>query len=227
MRLRMVGTVFLVGILAILAASSATSATPLLSVVKLYGEGDYLCVDFHLKNAVDKELVTSLREGIPALLTYRLDVWRERSSWYDKLIKTVSCSYKITYDNWDTLFCISKLGQSDTEQTRAPEVAGVVHTVCNQKAMKTCRMDDLDLNSSYYVTISAEIQSLSAERVREIESWLGGEEAEDAGGGLLGFVVGLFTSNGKRAETRSHTFSLKGLTSDWQRYPEVRRHPEA
>jgi hypothetical protein len=80
--------------------------------------------------------------------------------------------------------------------------------------MKTCRLNKLRPGGAYYVTISAEIEALSAERIREIDSWLGGEATEEKseGGGMLGFVIGLFTSGSKTAETRSNMFSLEGLT---------------
>ena len=96
----------------------------------------------------------------------------------------------------------------------AGDVAELVHLVCNQQRMKTCRLNMLDRGRSYYVTISAEIEALSAERIREIESWLGGEERAEKseGGGMLGFVIGLFTSGSKTAETKSNMFSLEGLS---------------
>jgi hypothetical protein len=195
----------------LLYAGGTLYADPLLSVMRLYEESEHLCVDFYLKNAVDRDIVTGLRDGIPALLTYKIDVWRQRLNWYDKLVKTVKYSYRMHFDTWDTLYCVSCVHEDKEEETKLSEVAELIHLVCNQKGMRACQIDNMDPDSYYYVTIAAEIQSLSAERVREIESWLGGEERKEAGGGLLGFVMGLFSSNTKRAETRSNVFSLEGL----------------
>ena len=207
---RLVVTLFLLGT-ALLYASGIACADPLLSVMRLYEESDYLCVDFYLKNAIDKEMVDALRDGIPTLLTYRIEVWRQRVNWYDKLIRTIRYSFKVHYDPWDTLYCVSGYHQGKEEQTNMTEVAELIHLCCNQKGMRTCQISEIDPDAFYYVTIAAEIQSLSAERLREVESWLGGEESNDGGGGLLGFVMGIFSSKAKRAETKSNVFSLEGL----------------
>jgi hypothetical protein len=99
------------------------------------------------------------------------------------------------------------------EIIHAGDVAALVHLVCNQQRMKTCPLAMLDRTRSYYVTISAQIEALSAERIREIDSWLGGEreEHEARKGGMLGFVIGLFSSKSRMAETKSAVFSPEGL----------------
>jgi hypothetical protein len=200
---------------AVLSIASACASQPLLSILSLYAEDDYLCVDFYLKNALEKDLLTSVRNGVPALLVYQVRVWEDRANWYDRLVKSMTYSYKIAFDNWDTLYCVDAVVQDRKETGRAGTVAELVHLLCNQKKLKTCPVSELSNAASYYVTISAAVQSLSAERVREVESWLDGETGEgkqEAGGGLLGFVVDLFASNAKRAEAKSNLFGLEALT---------------
>ena len=211
MRIRTIATPSLIGVV-LLFAAWPVAAAPLLSISNLYCEDDYLCVDFYLKNAVDKDLLESMQNGIPALLRYRVDVWLDRANWYDKLVRSTSFAYRVNYDNWDTLYCVCTY-RGDTEETiNAGDVAELIHLVCNQQRMKICPFRELDLLASYYVTISAEIRSLSAERVREIDSWLGGaDEPDESGGGFLGFVIGLFTSESKTAETKTNQFNLRGL----------------
>jgi hypothetical protein len=199
---------------AVLAHAAPCASEPLLSILSLYNSEDYLCVDFYLKNALEKDLLTSIRNGVPALLSYQVKVWEDRASWYDKMVETTTYSFKIAYDNWDTLYAVDALTQGKQESGRAKNVADLVHLICNQRAFKTCRMGELNREASYYVTISAAIQSLSAERVREIESWLGGRGDKDPtqAGGLLGFVVDIFSSKAKRAEAKSSIFALEALT---------------
>lgn len=196
----------------ILIATAGTAfATPDLSLARIYDEDAYLCIDFRLRNAIDKEILESMHDGVPTLLRYQVNVWKDRSSWYDKLINSVSFSYKVHYDNWDTLYCVTPLETLQDERIGAGDVAELIHLVCNQQRMKICPIGALDSLSDYYVTISAEIRSLSAERVKEIDSWLGGGAEADDGGGMLGFVLGLFTSRSQTAETKSDSFTLGGL----------------
>jgi hypothetical protein len=215
MRLKLMLVLYAAGIALALAMPitvEAVIAAPLLNILNVYGENDHLCVDFYLKDALDRDLIQAMRNGIPTLLSYQVDVWLDRPNWYDKLVKSVRYSYRMNYDNWDTLYTVDAVTMEHHEIISAGDVAELVHLVCNQQRMKTCKLDILTPGRSYYLTISAEIEALSAERIREIDSWLSGdEEAKEAGGGMLGFVIGLFTSGGKQAETKSTIFSLEGL----------------
>ena len=213
MRLKLTLGLCLAGIAVGIAASNVTAA-PLLSILNIYEEEQFLCVDFYLKDALDRELIQAMRNGIPTLLSYQVDIWQDRANWYDKLIKSVRYSYRMNYDNWDTLYTVDAVTQDQHEVISAGDVAELVHLDCNQQRMKTCRLGILDRSRSYYITISAEIEALSAERIREIDSWLGGDETKESsgGGGMLGFVIGVFTSGSKTAETKSSIFSLEGLS---------------
>jgi hypothetical protein len=201
----------LLGMVLLMAAGTA-AATPHLSVSRIYGEDNFLCIDFYLKNAIDRDLLGSMRNGVATLLRYRVDVWLDRANWYDKLVNTVAFSYRINYDNWDTLYCVDANREAAAERITVGDVAQLIHLVCNQQRMKVCPISLLDSISPYYVTISAEVTALSAERVREIDSWLGGGEEKESSGGVLGFVIGLFKSGSKTAETKSDVFSLRGLS---------------
>ncbi len=213
MRLKLALGLCLAGIALAMAVPTA-SAAPLLNILNIYEEDEYLCVDFYLKDALDRELIQAMRNGIPTRLSYQVDVWLDRANWYDKLIKSVRYSYRMNYDNWDTLYTVDAVAGERHEVISAGDVAELVHLVCNQQRMKTCRLRVLDRGRSYYVTISAEIGALSAERIREIDSWLGGDETKgkSESGGMLGFVIGLFTPGSKTAKTKSNIFSLEGLT---------------
>jgi hypothetical protein len=213
MRLKLILGLCLAGI-AMALAPPTLSAAPLLNILNVYEEDEFLCVDFYLKDALDRELLQAMRNGIPTLLSYQVDVWLDRANWYDKLVQSVRYSYRMNYDNWDTLYTVNAVTADRQEVISAGDVAELVHLVCNQQRMKTCRLGVLDRGRSYYVTISAEIEALSAERIREIDSWLGGNEKESKSesGGMLGFVIGIFTSGSKTAETKSSVFSLEGLT---------------
>jgi hypothetical protein len=210
MRLSLAVTLTLT-IIMLLGGVSSSAAAPHLSVMRVYGEEDCVCVDFYLKDAIDREIIDGMRNGIPAQLSYRIDVWRSRGSWYDKLIRTVKYAYRMHYDNWDTLYTVSTVRDGTEERINAGDAAELVHLVCNQQRMKACRLRELNTASRYYLTISAEVKSLGAERVKEIDSWLGGDDADDSGG-LLDFVIGVFTSKSKSAETKSKSFKLEGLS---------------
>ena len=210
MRLKFILTLFLAGII-LLGNTTPSRAAPKLSILNIYEKDDDLTIDFYLKDAIDRDLVQSMKDGVPALLSYQVDVWLDRDNWYDKLVKSVRYSYRMHYDNWDTLYCVTAVRESRREEITAGDIAELVHMVCNQLRMRACRMSELSPNRRYYVTISAEIQPLSAERVREIDNWLGGGNADESGSGMLDFVIGIFSAGSKSTDIKGRTFRPRDL----------------
>jgi hypothetical protein len=210
MRLKLTLTLVVAGVI-LLGATASSGAAPLLSILNVYTEEENLCLDFYLKDAIDRDVIQTMRNGVPTLLSYEVEIWLDRSNWYDKLVKTVRYSYRMHYDNWDTLYCVSAISENRKDEINAGDVAELVHLVCNQLRLKACPLSQLRSDRTYYVTISAEIQALSAERIREIDNWLGGEGSEESAGGMLDFVIGIFGSKGRTAQTKSSAFSPEGL----------------
>lgn len=214
MRLKLIPTLLLAGIVLMgtIASSAPSEAAPILSILNVYGKDDDLTIDFYLKNAIDRDLIQTMKDGVPTLLSYQVDVWLDRDNWYDKLVKSVRYSYRMHYDNWDTVYCVTAIQGNRKEEITAGDIAELVHVVCNQLRMRACGLSELSPSRNYYVAITAEIQPLSAERVREIDNWLGGENAEESGGGMLDFVIGVFSSGGKTTEIKGDSFRPRDLS---------------
>jgi hypothetical protein len=212
-RLKLVQTMLLAGIilLAGLALAKPAGAAPMLSILNIYGKDDDLTIDFYLKNAIDRDIIQSMKDGVPALLSYQVDVWLDRDNWYDKLVKSVRYSYRMQYDNWDTVYTVTSIHEDYREDITAGDIAELIHVVCNQLRMRPCKLSDLSPQSRYYIAITAEVQPLSAERVREIDNWLGGEDADESSGGMLDFVIGIFSSGGKSTEIKGSPFRPRDL----------------
>lgn len=214
MRLKLVQTLLLAGIILLggLASAKPAEAAPILSILNIYQKDDNLTIDFYLKNAIDRELIQSMRDGVPALLSYQVDIWLDRDNWYDKLVKSVRYSYRMQYDNWDTVYTVTSIHEDYREDITAGDIAELVHVVCNQLRMRACKLSELSPTSRYYIAITAEVQPLSAERVREIDNWLGGENTDESGSGMLDFVIGIFSSGGKTTEVKGRSFRPRDLS---------------
>ena len=214
MRLKFIPALLLAGIvlLGTIAFSAPSEAAPILSILNIYGKDDDLTIAFYLKNAIDRDLIQTMKDGVPTLLSYQVDVWLDRDNWYDKLVKSVHYSYRMHYDNWDTVYCVTSIYENRKEEMTAGDIAELVHVVCNQLRMRACALDELSPHRKYYVAITAEIQPLSAERVREIDNWLGGEGAEESGSGMLDFVIGVFSSGSESTEIKGRSFRPRDLS---------------
>ena len=70
---------FLLIALTVLLTPEIASSEPRLTVSNIYNDDGYLCIDFRLYEGIDAELLRDLKDGIPALLRYRIDLWLDRS----------------------------------------------------------------------------------------------------------------------------------------------------
>jgi hypothetical protein len=194
--------------------SSASAGEPTLSVSRIYALEESLCIDFQLKDAITTEVMDQVREGVPLEILFKIEVWRE-SFWFDRTIATAAVSCVFRYDNWDTVYCITRSheGVALRETIRSASIAEIIHKTCVYNALRTCGLDKIKPDKSYFVVVRSEIRYLGAERVREIESWLSGEDPrEDEGGGLLDLVVSAFGAETKSVESTKQYFSLPSIS---------------
>jgi len=179
-------------------------ASPRIVLSNICQDEKFLYADLRLYDAIDSDLLKSIKDGVPAVVRYRIDLWKKRGIWYDKLVRSSGTTYKIEYNNWQMHYLVTCLDQ-ERPPTGSQNVADLIHLVCNQPRIRICPLELLDSLAEYYISVSAEIRLLTAEKVKEIDEWLGGK---DQGGSLLGAIVGLFSSKTRSATLRSPGFRI-------------------
>ena len=212
--LRSCGALLLLAAIALAYTTHASAAEPTLNISGIYAVDDSVCVDFQLREAVNAEVLNEVREGVPLEIVYRIEVWRE-SFWFDRTIATTTISCIFRYDNWDTVYCVTKTheGVASREAIRSGNIGEIVHKSCVYTGLSTCEVSKIKPDKNYFLVVRSEIKSLSAERVREIESWLRGDDSEqDEGGGLLDLVVSAFESESRSVESTKQYFSLPSIS---------------
>jgi hypothetical protein len=171
-------------------------------------------VDFQLRDAVTTEIMNEVRDGVPLEIVFKIEVWRE-SFWFDRTIATTNISCIFRYDNWDTVYCVTKTheGVASRELIRSGSIGEILHKTCVYTELKTCDVSRIRSDKNYFIVVRSEIRSLSAERVREIESWLSGKDRhEDEGGGLLDLVASAFERESQSVESTKQYFSLPSIS---------------
>jgi hypothetical protein len=192
----------------------ASAAEPTINVSGIYAVEDSVCIDFQLRDAVTTETMSEVREGVPLEIIFKIEVWRE-SFWFDRTIATTTISCMFRYDNWDTVYCVTKAreGVALREPIRSGSIGEILHKTCVYTGLKTCSVSKIQPDKNYFVVVRSEIKSLSAERVREIESWLSGKDRhEDEGGGLLDLIASAFERGSQSVESTKQYFSLPSIS---------------
>ena len=213
--LRSCGALLLLAAIALTYTSLASAAEPALNISGIYAADDSVCIDFQLRHAITPEILDEVREGVPLEIVFRIEVWRE-SFWFDRTIAatTISCIFR--YDNWDTVYCVTKAheGVASRESIRSGSIGEIVHKTCVYSGLRACEVSKIKPDKNYFVVVRSEIKSLSAERVREIESWLKGKDRheDDEGGGFLDLVASAFESERQTVESTKQYFSLPSIS---------------
>jgi hypothetical protein len=212
--LRSCRALLLLAAVALIYTTPASAADPTLNISGIYAADDSVCIDFQLRDAVTTEIMDEVRGGVPLEIVFKIEVWRE-SFWFDRTIATSAISCIFRYDNWDTVYCVTKerMGVASRDLIRSGSIGEIVHKTCVYTAHKACHVSKIRPDKNYFVVVRSEIKSLSAERVREIESWLSGKERhEDEGGGILDLVASAFESERQTVESTKQYFSLPSIS---------------
>jgi hypothetical protein len=137
----------------------------------------FLWTDFSLDNALEGTTRDDLRHGRPLTFLYTLELWRERSHWFDALMDSRQLEIRLRYDPWQEIYAVAGLGPDIREFLTLEEadagVSGHLH-------VKLAALENLKPDARYYVVIRADIKTLTLHDLNEVEGWLRGEVESDA-----------------------------------------------
>jgi len=168
--------------------------------------GDTLIASFRLQDIFSEQ--STLGDGIPATLILVVDLWRDRGTWWDSLVRSHAFTYRFRRDIWTgevELWNIDRtrsvLSDRDALATFLERVHEIVLGV----------PENFSPEKSYYVTVRALIQPMNMEDLEDVDAWLSGDVTQ--GGGLLGIpkalarvVVDVSGLGDQTTEGRSRSF---------------------
>jgi uncharacterized protein DUF4390 len=143
--------------------------------------GDSLVSAFAIHGIFDQS--PSLGDGIAATLLIVIDLWQEKSSWWDSLVRSRVLAYRFRRDVW-------------TGETELLDQSGVGRRFADRNALaaELERLREIDLGSprdfkngkTYYVSVKAMVRPLSLEDLENVDAWLSGKVTGSEGKGILG-----------------------------------------
>lgn len=153
----------------------------------------FLFVDYRLERPFEGKVLEAIRSGLPSTLTYTIEVWRQRSGWWDKLEETRETQMRVLRDLLNEQYVLA----TREEVRRFADLDTLTHYACTGRREY---LRPLAPDRTYYAVVSANLAPLSVEDLRELEEWLQGtirgSDGRRAGGisGLSGTMVGLLMS---------------------------------
>ena len=151
-----------------------------------HAAGDSLVAAFGIDGVFDRN--PSLGDGIAATLLIVVDLWQEKSSWWDSLVRSRVLAYRFRRDVW-------------TGETELLDQSGVTRRFTDREALASEleRLREVSLGASsdfkegksYYVSVKALVRPLSLEDLENVDAWLSGKVTGAKGNGILGIPKGV------------------------------------
>jgi len=142
------------------------------TVERVWVRSDSLHVDFSVDELFSERIRDGLERGLPMTLTIEIELWRDRSGWWDALEARHTREYKIQQNVWDDRFFVDDLGG---RRLWLPDLDALERHVSYRRGEFVSDIRGLPRDKSYFVVVIPTLQPLTIEDVREVEKWLTGE----------------------------------------------------
>ena len=143
---------------------------------------DTLVASFALHGLFDEEDRT-LAEGVPATLTLVVDLWRERSGWWDPLVHSRAYTYRFRRDIWTNTY---EALNPDGSTTRLPDADALRAHLERVHEVPLGPPSLFEPGKRYYLTVKAVLRPLDLDDLEEVNAWLSGDVTGGENGGVLG-----------------------------------------
>lgn len=133
-------------------------------------EGE-LTVSYHIEELFDRALLESMNKGIAVSILYQVTLWKSRNTWFDKNEAVVEHLYRVKYNKFNRRYSWISIGErrTTTALSKIERLCGV------QSDIPVIRIDRLDPESEYYVSIKGILKPHSIEDFDDVKDWLSGE----------------------------------------------------
>jgi hypothetical protein len=135
-------------------------------------ENGAVTAEISINDSLPSNLTAYMKKGVPISFDYKLELWRSRAGWLDKLVDNVGIVYRLRYDTWDKGYTIISEQSRLTVEYILEEVREASDLV---KSSGRLRMSIDDESGDYYIVGKLAIKTMSLSNLKEVESWLKGE----------------------------------------------------
>jgi hypothetical protein len=152
----------------------------------------FVRTSFELSDPLPASDVEGPVQSPPAALAFTLELWRDRSGWFDGLVSSRTYGYRLEYDHWRAVYRVALPGGAFAETSSREDVIAIL---CRQMQVPGGLVAQLKTGKTYYISVTARLTPIDINKLSEVESWLSGEfRTGTRRGGVLGVpraVVGI------------------------------------
>lgn len=178
-----------------------------------------LVMQFRAEEVFTEKVIMFLNRGFTVKIEYKIELWRSRRYWFDRLDSQHNISYQIDFEPLEKRYiCLkSQQGEAVTSKLDRQLDSIVEWTMQPESPLTVMPVERLDPGAKYYYNIEILIATLTAENIKDLQKWLGqfgGEEKEPSTLTKTSFRVArdfLSSRNHKKLSMQFEQFRLHDL----------------
>lgn len=133
--------------------------------VRSLAKDGHVLVSFTLTNGFTEELRAAIRSGLPATITYEIELGRDGVLWFDRTVATTNVTASVRFDTLTRQHQLSRTIDGRGEEPRLTEDESLVREWMTVfKLLPLFSTAQLEANAEYYVRVRA--------RTRPRVNWL-------------------------------------------------------
>jgi len=164
------GKTYLFCILILLQFSAAFAVNIEFSSLKYKNEN--ITIKLAARDSLPADIIEYIKKGVPITFDYKIELWKSRAGWMDKLMENRSVMYRLRYDAWGKQYTIIR---------EEPELIVENTLKRDREALDMMRSSGrltIPINKTdgqFYLVGKLTIKTMSFSNFMEVESWLKGE----------------------------------------------------
>jgi hypothetical protein len=176
-RIRIALAAILLGLL----AARPARAVDFASVTPTVDAAGRIGVTLRLDDPLEDRVEQSLERGMPATLELHAELWRKRTSWFDRVERSIDATVRLRHDVWARSWSLERTGMPSWS---AGTVDSLELALARPFLLAFPDSERLPRSATYFVVLTVTVKPISVEDAEEVEGWLSGEVRGQRGGGF-------------------------------------------